>query len=216
MGASGSNVTFTVPSQSIYFLGMRGPGYLLRHGRKGALKGGMMRKFNRIVATVLAMLMLALTVVIAPAVVRAEGVPHDVYTVPGNVYHVPGDVYGVPGSKTLVIIMIIGSNTIKINGIEGKMDTSPQIKWGRTFEWNAKTHTVTIVLGTQTLVLTMGNAYAVANGKRFRIDSNPDVAPHIQAPGRTMLPVRFIAEKLGAFVIWNSALHSVTLVFVKP
>jgi len=189
-----------------------------------------MKKFNRIVATVLAMLMLALTVVIAPAVVRAEGVPHDVYTVPGNVYHVPGDVYGVPGSKTLVIIMIIGSNTIKINGIEGKMDTSPQIKWGRTFvplapiiealggtiEWDAKTHTVTIVLGTQTLVLTMGNAYAVANGKRFRIDSNPDVAPYIQAPGRTMLPVRFIAEKLGAFVIWNSALHSVTLVFVKP
>src|SRR5450756_2963851 len=99
MGASGSNVTFTVPSQSFYFLGMRGSGYLLRHGRKGALKGGMMRKFNRIVATVLAMLMLALTVVIAPVVVRAEGVPDDVYTV-------PGDVYGVPGSKTLVIIMI--------------------------------------------------------------------------------------------------------------
>ncbi|HEX7608298.1 MAG TPA: copper amine oxidase N-terminal domain-containing protein, partial [Candidatus Cryosericum sp.] len=154
-----------------------------------------MRKFNRIVATVLAMLMLALTVVIAPAVVRAESVPDDVYTV-------PGDVYGVPGSKTMVIIMIIGSNTIKIDGVEGKKDAGPQIKWGRTFvplapiiealggtiEWNAKTHTVTIVLGTQTLVLTMGNAYAVANGKRFRIDSNPDVAPYIQAPGRTMLP----------------------------
>jgi hypothetical protein len=190
----------------------------------------MMRKFNRIVATVLAMLMLALTVVIAPAVVRAEGAPHDVYTVPGDVYTVPGDVYTVPGSKTIVIIMMIGSNTIKINGHEGKKDAGPQIKWGRTFvplasiiealggtiTWNAKTHTVTIVLGTQTLVLHMGNAYAVANGKRFRIDSNPDVAPYIQAPGRTMLPVRFIAEKLGAFVIWNSALHSVTLVFVKP
>jgi hypothetical protein len=183
----------------------------------------MMRKFNRIIATVLAMLMLALTVVIAPAVVRAEGVPGDVYTV-------PGDVYGVPGSKTLVIIMIIGSNTIKINGVVGKKDTSPQIKWGRTFvplapiiealggtiEWNPSTQRVTIVLGTNTLVLTMGNAYAVGNGKRIPIDSNHGVAPYIQAPGHTMLPVRFIAEKLGASVMWNSALHSVTLVFVKP
>ena len=195
-----------------------------------------MRKFNKIVATVLAMLMLALTVVIAPAVVSAKGAPHDVctvpgdvYTVPGDVYTVPGNVYGVPGSKTIVIIMIIGSNTIKINGLKGKKDAGPQIKWGRTFvplasiiealggriEWNAKTHTVTIVLGTQTLVLHIGNAYAVANGKRFRIDSNPDVAPYIQAPGHTMLPVRFIAEKLGASVMWNSALHSVRLVFVK-
>jgi len=174
-----------------------------------------MRKFNKIVATVLAMLMLALTVAITPAVVSAKGVP--------------GDVYAVPGSKTIVIIMIIGSNTIKIDGVEGKKDASPQIKWGRTFvplapiinalggtiEWNDKTHTVTIVLGTKTLVLTMGDAYAVGNGKRFRIDSNPDVMPYIQAPGRTMLPVRFIAEHLGALVMWNSALHSVTLVFVK-
>jgi len=181
-----------------------------------------MRKFNRIVATVLAMLMLALTVVIAPAVVRAESVPDDVYTV-------PGDVYGVPGSKTMVIVMYIGSEITTINGLEGKKDAGPQIKWGRTFvplasiiealggtiEWNAKTHTVTIVLGTQTLVLHMGNAYAVGNGKRIPIDTDPDVMPYIQAPGHTMLPVRFIAEKLGASVMWNSALHSVTLVFVK-
>src|SRR5450830_983231 len=118
MGASGSNDTFT--SQLIYFWGMRGSGYLVRHGHEGVPKGGMMRKFNRIVAAMLAMLMLALTVVIAPAVVRAKGAPHDVYTVPGDVYTVPGDVYAVPGSKTIVIIMIIGSNRIKINGLEGK------------------------------------------------------------------------------------------------
>ena len=196
-----------------------------------------MRKFNRIVATVLAMLMLALTVVIAPAVVRAEGVPGDVYTVPGDVYTVPGDVYTVPGdvytvpgSKTIVIIIIIGSKVIKINGKKGEIDAGPQIKWGRTFlplapiiealggtiEWNAKAHTVTIVLGTNTLVLTMGNAYAVGNGKRIPIDSNHGVAPYIQAPGHTMLPVRFITEHLGASDTWNSALHSVTLLFVKP
>ena len=193
-----------------------------------------MRKFNRIVAAVLAVL--ALTVVIAPAVVSAKGVPADVYTVPGDVYTVPGDVYGVPGdvytvpgSKTIVII-IIGSKVIKINGKKGEIDAGPQIKWGRTFlplapiiealggtiEWNDKTHTVTIVLGTKTLVLTMGNAYAVGNGKRIPVDSNPDVMPYIQASGHTMLPVRFITEQLGASDMWNSALHSVTLVFVKP
>jgi hypothetical protein len=175
----------------------------------------MMRKFSRILATVLAMLMLALTVVIAPTVVRAQSVP--------------GDVYYFPGSTTAVIIMPIGSKTIIINGVQSKVDAVPEIKLGRTFMpirsiieavggtigWNAKTRTVTIVLGKKTIVLTIGSRYAMVNGKRVLIDTNPAVMPYIQA-GRTMLPVRFISEQLGAFVAWNAELQQVTLVFAKP
>jgi len=173
-----------------------------------------MRKVNRIVAAVL--VMLALSVVIGPAIARAEGVPDDVYA--------------VPGSKTMVIVMTIGSRIIKIDGIEGEIDAGPQIKWDRTFapiapiinalggtiEWNAKTRTVTIVLGKKTIILVIGRNYAWVNDNRVYIDANRDVVPWIQAPGRTMLPVRFIAEQLRAFVMWNSALHRVTMVFTLP
>jgi hypothetical protein len=36
----------------------------------------------------------------------------------------------------------------------------------------------------------------------------------VKDDGRVL--VRFIAEQLSAFVMWNSALQHVTLVFVKP
>jgi len=173
-----------------------------------------MRKFNRILAAVL--VVLALTVVIGPAVVKAVDVP--------------GDVYGIPGSKTLVIEMTIGSKIIKVNGVVSTIDAAPQIKWDRTFvpirfivealggtiAWNAKTRTVTIVLGTKTIVLTIGKNYSWVNSKRVFIDANGTVVPYIQAPGRTMLPVRFISEQLGAFVMWSSTLQRVTLVFTLP
>jgi hypothetical protein len=36
------------------------------------------------------------------------------------------------------------------------------------------------------------------NGKNALIDpGNPSVAPFLQPPGRTMMPLRFIAERLG-------------------
>jgi len=173
-----------------------------------------MRKVNRVLAAVL--VMLALSVVIAPALVRAEGVPDDVYA--------------VPDSNIMVIVMTIGSKIIKIDGIEGEIDAGPEIKWNRTFapiapiinalggtiEWNARTRTVTIVLGTKRIVLTIGKNYAWVDDNRVYLDANRDLVAYIQAPGRTMLPVRFIAEQLGAFVMWNSTLQRVTLVFVKP
>jgi len=173
-----------------------------------------MRKFNRILAAVL--VMLALTVVIAPALAKAASVS--------------GDVYGIPGSKTLVIEMTIGSKIIKVNGVASTIDAAPQIKWDRTFvpirfivealggtiEWNNKTRTVTIVVDKKTIVLTIGKNYSWVNSKRVFIDANGTVVPYIQAPGRTMLPVRFIAEQLGAFVMWNSALQRVTLIFTLP
>ena len=173
-----------------------------------------MRKFNRILAAVL--VVLALTVVIGPAVVKAVDVP--------------GDVYIVPGSKTLVIEMTIGSKIIKVDGVARTIDAAPQIKWDRTFvpirfviealggtiEWNNKTRTVTIVVDKKTIVLTIGKNYSWVNSKRVFIDANGTMVPYIQAPGRTMLPVRFISEQLGAFVMWSSTLQRVTLVFTLP
>ena len=105
--------------------------------------------------------------------------------------------------------------------LQGGLHTFAPIRFivealGGTIAWNAKTHAVTIVVGKKTIVLVIGRNYALVNGVRVPIDSNPAVVPYIQAPGRTMLPVRFISEQLGTLVMWNSTLQQVTLVFVKP
>ena len=124
-----------------------------------------------------------------------------------------------------VIVMTIGSRILKVNDVDSEIDAAPEIKWGRTFspiapiinalgctiEWDARTNSVIIVLGTETIVVTIGSRCAVMNGKGVFIDSNPDLVPYVQAPGRTMLPVRFIAEQFGALVTWNSTLQRVTL-----
>jgi hypothetical protein len=124
-----------------------------------------------------------------------------------------------------VIAMTIGSKILKVDDVDGEIDADPQIKCSRTFspiapiinalggttQWNARTRRVTIVLGTKTIVLTIGNRYAVVNGKRVSIDSNPDLVPYVRAPGRMMVPVRFIAQQFGAVVTWNSTLQRVTL-----
>lgn len=173
-----------------------------------------MQKFNRIVAAVL--VMLALGMVMGPAVARAGGVPDDVYA--------------VPNSKTMVIVMTIGSKVITIDGMKGAIDVGLEIKGGRTFapispiinalggtiDWNAKTRTITIMLGKKKIVLMIDKNYAWVNDNRVYIDANRDLMPYIQAPGRTMLPVRFIAEQLGAFVVWNTALQRITMVLTKP
>lgn len=39
----------------------------------------------------------------------------------------------------------------------------------------------------------------------------PDQAPYINADGRTLIPVRFVAEELGATVTWNNATRTATI-----
>ncbi len=59
-----------------------------------------------------------------------------------------------------------------------------------------------MTLGSIKLELWIGNNTALVNGKETLIDpENPDVKP-ILINSRTMLPMRFVAEKLGCDVQW--------------
>ncbi|HCU07973.1 MAG TPA: hypothetical protein DF480_03220 [Clostridiales bacterium] len=63
-----------------------------------------------------------------------------------------------------------------------------------------------------TIALQIGNYGAAANGALVSIDpDNPDVRPYIDDNDRTMMPVRFIAERLGAAVEWNGQTNQVTI-----
>jgi len=79
--------------------------------------------------------------------------------------------------------------------------------FGATVGWQDATSTVTGQLGSTTLSLVIGRNVAVVNGRNV----NLDVAPVIIS-GRTLVPLRFVAENLGAEVTWSESAQTVTIV----
>jgi hypothetical protein len=63
-----------------------------------------------------------------------------------------------------------------------------------------------------TLELWIGNSQAHVDGNPVQIDAgNPNVTPIIR-DGRTLLPMRFVAENLDCRVGWNGAIQEVEIV----
>jgi len=84
---------------------------------------------------------------------------------------------------------------------------------GGTVSWDASRTAVGIVFGAKTLELIIAKSLATVNGTPVAIDpANVLVVPVI-VKGRTMLPVRFVAEQLGATVGWAPVTQVVTLDF---
>ena len=129
----------------------------------------------------------------------------------------------------IVIILQIGNKYFTVNGETRTLDSPPIIKNGRTLlpiravvealggqvEWNDNTKAVTIRLGSNTIILQIGNANASVNGKDTPIDpQNLKVVPEI-INSRTMLPLRFVAENLGATVDWDGTTKKITITYTK-
>jgi uncharacterized protein YfaP (DUF2135 family) len=147
----------------------------------------------------------------------------------GNTRRVAVLVTRVPANET-TIVLTIGNKDMTVNGTKREIDpgrgTTPVIQNGRTLVpvaaiiqalggeavWNAAARTVTITLGDTELVLAIGGPTAYVNGKPIPIDADPKVVPVI-LNSRTMLPFRFIAERLGGTVEWNAATKTVVLHF---
>jgi len=125
--------------------------------------------------------------------------------------------------KKTVVVLKIGSDIMTVNGKVVQLDAAPEIKDGRTFlplraiaeafgaqvEWNADTQGITVTLGSNTIGLQIGNNTAVVNGNVISI-----VPPYIKN-GRTMVPLRVIAEGLGATVEWDPVNYIVTITMIQ-
>ncbi|WP_049894995.1 copper amine oxidase N-terminal domain-containing protein [Paenibacillus antibioticophila] len=77
---------------------------------------------------------------------------------------------------------------------------------GSTVDWNQSKQTVTATKGNTTVVLKMKSRTATINNQTVSLD-----VPAQAIGGRTMVPVRFVSEALGATVNWNSSARSVTI-----
>jgi len=110
---------------------------------------------------------------------------------------------------------------VDVNGQPVRFDTiSPQRIGGRVFiplravsealgaeiEWDAATRTVRGRKGEREFTLPLGSDRAMVNGGAIRLDQ-----PARIAFGTTMVPLRFVAEALGAEVEWNDAAQRVAI-----
>jgi hypothetical protein len=73
--------------------------------------------------------------------------------------------------------------------------------FGATYDWSEQHQAATIKLKDQTMELWIGKAEAQVNGIRYPLTA----APFLAGDGRPMLPLRFLAETLGARVDWDPA-----------
>ena len=127
----------------------------------------------------------------------------------------------VRATEGAVVQMTIGSTKAAINFKIVTLDQPPIIENGRTLVpfrfigealgaqigWNPANKTVSYTLGLMNIVLTIGSVTATVNGVKDILD----VAPEILPTGRTMVPVRFISEAIGAKVAWNAVTRMVTI-----
>lgn len=84
---------------------------------------------------------------------------------------------------------------------------------GYNVEWDSKTHTVLIDSSKSDIKSTANvgsNMQIYINGKQVKLNAANGI-PYFTPNGYTMVPVRLVAEELGANVTWNSSSQSVII-----
>ena len=109
-------------------------------------------------------------------------------------------------------IQVLPVENIMVKGKHLGFDTPPVIKAGRTLvpvkalvqafgaqvAWDPALQTVTITKGELTMVLTLGETEVLVNGDPVQLD-----VPAQAMNGRTVVPLRFIAEKMNFVVTYE-------------
>lgn len=121
------------------------------------------------------------------------------------------------------IVMTIDSPTMQVNGEDVNIDedgTAPVIVDGRTMvpiravvealggevSWDAAARTVTVTKDSDVISLTIDSNLAEVNSQSVELDTPPIIVNE-----RTLLPLRFVSENLGAEVVWNAENRQITI-----
>lgn len=126
--------------------------------------------------------------------------------------------------KDTVILLQINNPNMYANGVEKEIDegrgTAPIVDNGRTLvpirsiieecggtvDWNGETQTVTLNYKSDEIKLIINSTTAYLNG----VANSLDVAPQV-INGRTMLPIRFVAEGFKFEVFWDGNNSVITI-----
>ena len=137
----------------------------------------------------------------------------------------------VADGATIELKFTIGRTNYYINGVSTPMDVSPFVGTGgrimlpvkyildplkADYSWDSSEKSAAIARKTITMKLWANRNMANLNGSTMMIDpANDQVMPMMVPPGRTMMPLRFISEKLGGTVKWDAASETATIVFTN-
>jgi len=129
--------------------------------------------------------------------------------------------------ENVLIVLNVGKKTGEVNAKTVNLDVAPFIhkKTGRTMvplrfigealgakvDWNNAERKVTYTLYGRTIELWIDKSTALVNGDPVVVDP----APYIVS-GRTVVPLRFVSENLGAAVEWESKTQRITIKFPAP
>ena len=116
--------------------------------------------------------------------------------------------------------MTLGKTEYTLGGEQKTMDVAPIIANARTMlpvryvaealgasiAWDGATSTATVKTADTEIKITVGAAEALVNGQAVTLDS-----PAFIESDRTYMPVRFVAETLGATVAWDGATSTATI-----
>ncbi len=130
----------------------------------------------------------------------------------------------VSTEDSITIKLQVDSRNATINGQERMLDVPARIIAGRTMVplrfisesfgcsilWDPTTQKIGIVRYDITVNLWIGKDFVEVNGNKLKID-----APPVIVGGRTMVPLRFIAEPFGAKVDWNAQTKEITITWPK-
>lgn len=125
----------------------------------------------------------------------------------------------------IVLSLQIDNPIMLVNGKQAEIDegeeTKPIISNGNTLvpiraiietfggnvNWNEKTQTVTLNMTDDTIKLIIGSDTGYLNNLTYTLDTAPTIIN-----GRTMLPIRFIAEGFNLGVAWDGKTQTVSII----
>ena len=81
---------------------------------------------------------------------------------------------------------------------------------GAAVEWNGETQQITYVTEDRSIVLTLEKKTAALNGEPGEMDAAP-----MSVNGRTLVPVRFVGQWLGAAVTWDESARCVEIKYYQ-
>jgi len=127
-----------------------------------------------------------------------------------------------PEEPTAVVLeFTVGSNTFTVNDETVEMDVAPFVKDGRVmvpirflaealgytvdYDFSDPTNKIVTVHAVEDIVLTIGSNKALVGTQEVELDAAPEIVN-----GRTMVPVRFVAETLGFDVQWADGVVTLT------
>ncbi|GAB7389221.1 copper amine oxidase N-terminal domain-containing protein [Bacillaceae bacterium] len=128
-----------------------------------------------------------------------------------------------PDDAKTTATFTIDSTTYTVDGEEKALDVAPFVENGRTYLpvryvaeavgvtedniiWNSATRTVTLIKGDRIAQVKIGSKVLTINGVNVQMDVEAKVKD-----GRTVLPLRYVAQALGANVTYDEVSKTVTV-----